>query len=220
MPPLRPIHCLLPRKEMILSQRDKNWTGWPVSRTSKARESNGTERGEADTFVSIYDDLVSTLRRERPDMDMLGVRFMVSLSEAGRWIDTAFAQLCEDNFDLRAADAKILITLRRAGRPYAMRPTDLLNALLVTSGAITKQVDRLVAKGLCERLPDPLRCGGFLIHLSRAGLNTANDIFDAINNDFFPIKLLEKFDTTFRDNGIVFVEEILNLLYQKANLRD
>lgn len=188
-----------------------------MSRTSsKARETKGIRQGEADEFVSIYDDLVFTLRREMPDMNMLGVRFMVSLSEAGRWIDTAFAQLCEDNFDLRASDAKILITLRRAGRPYAMRPTDLLNALLVTSGAITKQVDRLVAKGLCERLPDPMRCGGFLIHLSKAGLNTANAIFGAINDDFFPIKFLEGFEIGFQEKGIRFVEEILHLFYQRA----
>jgi DNA-binding MarR family transcriptional regulator len=56
-----------------------------------------------------------------------------------------------------------------------LRPTELFRALLVTSGAVTKQVDRLVAAGLVERLPDPSHGGGFLIRLTERGGSIADD---------------------------------------------
>ena len=49
------------------------------------------------------------------------------------------------------ADMRVLFALRRAGKPYAWRPTDLFRAHLVTSGAITKQVGRLTSLGFVER---------------------------------------------------------------------
>ena len=60
----------------------------------------------------------------------------------------------------------VLAMLRRSGAPYAMRPTDLFEALLVTSGAVTKQVDRLQRRRLVKRLPDPEHGGGFRVQLT------------------------------------------------------
>jgi DNA-binding MarR family transcriptional regulator len=69
---------------------------------------------------------------------------------------------------------RVLFALRRGGRPYSKRPTDLFKSLLVTSGAITKQVDRLARIDLVERLPDPEHRGGYLIHLTRQGKRVAD----------------------------------------------
>lgn len=51
---------------------------------------------------------------------------------------------------LSVGDLHVLLALRRSGS--AMRPTDLFRELLITSGAITKRLDRLVAQHLIERV--------------------------------------------------------------------
>src|SRR5882757_9257155 len=45
-------------------------------------------------------------------------------------------------------ECDLLLTLRRGGPPYTRRPTDLSQASLVTSGATTGRIDRLVVLGL------------------------------------------------------------------------
>ena len=53
--------------------------------------------------------------------------------------------------DLGNGDFDVLASLRRAGAPYRLTPTELAGTTMVTSGAVTKRVDRLVAQGLVER---------------------------------------------------------------------
>jgi DNA-binding MarR family transcriptional regulator len=50
----------------------------------------------------------------------------------------------------------------------------------VTSGAITKQVDRLIAAGYVDRRPGPDKSGGFLIHLTDKGFKVADDALTAL----------------------------------------
>ena len=52
---------------------------------------------------------------------------------------------------LGEGDFDVLATLRRQGSPYALTPGELGERTMVTSGAVTKRVDRLAAKGLVER---------------------------------------------------------------------
>ncbi len=74
----------------------------------------------------------------------------------------------------------MLLALRRSGIDSPRRPTDLFQSLLVTSGAVTKQVDRLEAQGFVERLPDPTYQRGFLIRLTRRGVKIADSAMEAI----------------------------------------
>src|SRR5258706_12624076 len=69
---------------------------------------------------------------------------------------------------------RVLFALRRGGPPYVKRPTDLFKALLVTSGAMTKKVDRLATLGMVERVQDPGHLGGFLFSLAKKGFPVAH----------------------------------------------
>jgi len=44
---------------------------------------------------------------------------------------------------LNTGDLHVLLALRRLGKPYESRPTDLFRALLITSEAVAKRVARL-----------------------------------------------------------------------------
>jgi DNA-binding MarR family transcriptional regulator len=50
-----------------------------------------------------------------------------------------------------------------------MNPTALLNAVILSSGAMTNRLDRLEAMALVERLPDPADRRGRLVALTERG---------------------------------------------------
>ena len=68
----------------------------------------------------------------------------------------------------------MLAALRRAGRPYELSPGRLIRETLVTSGTMTNRVDRLVARGLVERSPDPSDRRGVLVRLAPRGRQTVD----------------------------------------------
>jgi DNA-binding MarR family transcriptional regulator len=63
----------------------------------------------------------------------------------------------------------VLATLRRTGAPFRLRPTDLMDALMLTSSGTTKRLDRLERAGLIAREPDPTDRRGTLIALTEKG---------------------------------------------------
>jgi len=88
----------------------------------------------------------------------------------GTLLDRAYDRYCEREHGISGGDMGVLFALRRSGPPFVSRPTDLFRVLLVSSGAITKKVDRLVEVECVERLPDPGHRGGFLVRLTKKGL--------------------------------------------------
>lgn len=124
------------------------------------------------------EDLLASWTRERPDLDLTEFLLGIAIMRTGRLLDQNFSRSCRADFGISGADMRVLFALRRAGPPFARRPTDLFRALLVTSGAMTKQIDRLEELALVKRLPDPDYGGGYLIRLTKAGQAVADKATD------------------------------------------
>lgn len=71
---------------------------------------------------------------------------------------------------LKYGEFDVLLTLRRQGEPYTLSPSQLSQSLLLTSGGISKRIDKLENAGLVERLPDDADRRGVMIRLSASGL--------------------------------------------------
>ena len=56
---------------------------------------------------------------------------------------------------LSRGEGDVLLTLRRAGPPFRLRPSELARAQLVTPGGITSRLDRLERSQLVRRRHDP-----------------------------------------------------------------
>ena len=134
---------------------------------------------------SLIHQLTAQWRRERPDLELQNFLLQIYLQRIGRIIEARFARLCLRRFGMRTQDMRLLLALRRGGAPFARRPTDLFRALLVTSGAVTKQVDRLVKKKLVRRLPDPDYRGGFLVQLTGRGREVVDRATEVIAEESF-----------------------------------
>jgi len=87
---------------------------------------------------------------ERPDLDVSPMGLIGRLHRLGGRLNDelrpvfAAAGLGDGDFDVLAA-------LRRSGPPYALTPGALGDTTMVTSGAITKRIDRLERAGLVSR---------------------------------------------------------------------
>jgi DNA-binding MarR family transcriptional regulator len=111
-------------------------------------------------------------------LDLTEFLLAVYVMRLGRVLDDAFDAMCHTRFGISASDMGVLFALRRAGKPYVRRATDLFRALLVTSGAITKQVDRLSTQGFVSRIDDPNLPAG--VRLTAKGLKAANAATDLL----------------------------------------
>src|SRR5580704_16441347 len=83
-------------------------------------------------------DIAKTWAKERPELDPLDYLLPIYLLRIARIVERSADQRARRSFGISSAELRVLLALRRAGGNYSRRPTDLFRALLVTSGAITK----------------------------------------------------------------------------------
>lgn len=63
----------------------------------------------------------------------------------------------------------VLSALRRRGRPYTLTPGELARAVMLSTGGMTKRLDRMEEQGLLRRRPHPQDRRGSLIEMTAAG---------------------------------------------------
>ena len=100
------------------------------------------------------DELIEAWERERSDLDLAPVAVFSRISRLARHLDLARREAFTAH-GIESWEFDVLAALRRAGAPYELSPGRLLRETLVTSGTMTNRVDRLAARGLVERYPDP-----------------------------------------------------------------
>ncbi|MFI5754990.1 MarR family winged helix-turn-helix transcriptional regulator [Streptomyces sp. NPDC051569] len=77
------------------------------------------------------------------------------------------------------AEYDILSALRSVGKPYRLRPTDLSERLLLTSGGTSNALRKLAAAELIEREPDPEDARSSWVRLTPLGIETAQAAVEA-----------------------------------------
>jgi DNA-binding MarR family transcriptional regulator len=122
------------------------------------------QQGDADAV----DAIVEQWRRERPDLDPSAKHITGRIVRLGSLFQQAYAETFGE-IGLNDGDYGILVTLRRAGAPFELTPTDLARHRMMTSGGMTAALDRLERKGLLARRPNPEDRRGSLVCLSEDG---------------------------------------------------
>ena len=126
------------------------------------------------------DDWIDLRRRqwtkEMPDLDTVGMavlgRARVITMHVRPEIEKVFAR-----HGLDSGECDVLFTLLRAGHPYRLRPTELFNSLMITSGGLTGRLTRLEKAGLIKRIPDASDGRSIPVGLTPAGVKAARTAF-------------------------------------------
>lgn len=122
---------------------------------------------------------VEQWKRERPDLDASPMLVLGRLNEASSLIARERLAPLFARFGLQAGEFDVLATLRRSGQPYALTPTALYEATMVTSGAMTNRLDRLEKAGLILRGPHPNDRRGIVVQLTEKGLALIDEALTA-----------------------------------------
>ncbi len=117
-------------------------------------------------------------RRERPDLDVSPQGVIGRLHRLANALTDELVAVY-DRFGLSEGEFDVIATLRRAGEPFERTPGDLASSTMVTSGAVTKRVDRLVARGLVTRRTSEVDGRGRVIALTPSGRELIDDVMTA-----------------------------------------
>jgi DNA-binding MarR family transcriptional regulator len=114
--------------------------------------------------------------RERPDVDVSPQGVIGRLHRlAGHLTE----QLCVvyRRFGLGEGEFDVLAALRRAGHPFERAPGELAQFTMVTTGAMTKRLDRLERDGLVTRRRSAADGRARVVALTKAGRELIDQAF-------------------------------------------
>jgi len=120
------------------------------------------------------DRVLAQWAKERPELDVSPMALIGRISRAEAILDRRIAAVLAEH-DLLPGEFDLLAALRRAGSPHRLTVGEVLASTMVTSGAITNRLNRLVAKGFVTRETDPENRRSVIVTLTPQGLATVND---------------------------------------------
>lgn len=122
-------------------------------------------------------------RRERPDLDVAPQGVIGRLHRLAAHLTDELNAVYRRH-GLGEGEFDVLATLRRSGAPYELAPGALAAQTMVTTGGLTKRIDRLEAAGLVDRRRSDLDGRGRVVALTAAGKEVIDDAFaDHMRNE-------------------------------------
>lgn len=115
---------------------------------------------------------------ERPDLDVGPVALIGRLHRLAERLTDELTTVYR-RFGLAEGDFDALASLRRQGEPFALTCSALADATMITSGGMTKRIDRLVAAGWVRRRESESDGRSRLVELTPAGRALVDEAFTA-----------------------------------------
>lgn len=142
--------------------------GTPVQKIR--RESNS---------ISFLEELTEAWRRERPDVDTSGkgLIYAIYILERGMRRQTE-RQLRQ--FDIRYGEYMVLTCLRRAGHPFELSPSTLVETLELTSGAISQTLQKLEDRRFINRRRSRADSRQVTVKLTKMGRTLVDSAFEDV----------------------------------------
>lgn len=101
----------------------------------------------------IIDSLISEWKDERPELDTSAMEVVGRILNLSKILEKR-ASKSLSMYNIHYTDLDVLATITRSGNPYELTPSQLMNSVLITSGAMTALLNRLTKLKLIYRSPD------------------------------------------------------------------
>lgn len=127
------------------------------------------------TELDAIDALLSDWARERPDLEFASMALFARLN---RFVGLSNRRL-EAHFQrhgISTGEFDVLAALRRAGAPYALKPSVLARAVMLTAAGMTGRLDKLEDQGLVARLSNPDDRRSAPVALTKAGIRLVDKL--------------------------------------------
>jgi DNA-binding MarR family transcriptional regulator len=128
---------------------------------------------KTDTLSGMKRDMIDDVQEDwsdqRPDLNTEAMGVVLRIQALAKILGEQAAQRL-DEYDLQWWQYDVLATLRRQGGPYRMAATELADAVMLTSGAMTNRIDRLEESGLASRVSDEKDRRRVFVQLTADGL--------------------------------------------------
>jgi DNA-binding MarR family transcriptional regulator len=135
---------------------------------------------------SDYLDQVARIQaewgRERPDLDVRAHGVIVRVIRIAAIYNERLTAIYKE-FGLSLGEFDVLVTLRRTGEPFERAPHELATFAMVTTGGMTKRIDRLEQRGLVTRRPSDIDGRGRVVGLTPAGRELIDRVFVELVRD-------------------------------------
>lgn len=115
-------------------------------------------------------------QRERPDVDVRPQGVIGRLHRVGMHLTDSIVEVYARH-GLGEGEFDVLAALRRAGHPFERVPGELAAHTMVTTGAITKRVDRLERAGLVARRVSEKDGRSRVVGLTEEGRRVIDEVF-------------------------------------------
>ncbi|MDN3612191.1 MarR family winged helix-turn-helix transcriptional regulator [Vibrio ostreicida] len=100
--------------------------------------------------MDSVDRVIEQWAKEKPELKTDAMAIVGRLMRLAKYLETQMAQL-HKRYQLTSGEFDVIATLRRSGKPYRLTPSELIDSMLLTSGAMTNRLDKLESKSLIER---------------------------------------------------------------------
>ena len=125
------------------------------------------------------DRIVDDVRRVRPDLEPDGLPIAARVLRLAELLRLARERELAAH-GLSVGDFDVLASLRRRSASGPVKVGELQRWTMLSSGGMTKRLDRLERSGHVARLDDPADRRGVLVELTPQGLSTADDALTAV----------------------------------------
>ncbi|GMA40728.1 MarR family winged helix-turn-helix transcriptional regulator [Mobilicoccus caccae] len=140
--------------------------------TPPSRVEPGGSGDEVDRIVAAWAEV-------SPTLDTAPLQVLSRVSRLARHLERVRAEAFSAH-GLEGWEFDVLSALRRAGEPFELSPGALIQQTLSTSGTMTNRVDRLEARGMVERRPDPADRRGVKVRLLPPGVEAVDGALAAL----------------------------------------
>ncbi|MGW0523277.1 MarR family winged helix-turn-helix transcriptional regulator [Crossiella sp. NPDC003009] len=124
------------------------------------------------------EEILAAWRRERPDLDVSTLAPFIRTLQVTQLLAAEVEKVFTE-YGLRRGEFDVLTSLRRAGAPFTLTPSELADLLMLSRAGMTNRLDRLESAGYVERRLDPGDRRSFLIALTERGRELIDETFTA-----------------------------------------